>query len=54
MFSRVTLERRVPNDHPLPKIRQLTDEVLRSLNASLIGCMRRRGRLAPRTLSESF
>jgi transposase len=33
MFSYVSLERRVPQDHPLREIRKLTDEVLRSLNA---------------------
>ena len=32
MFSCVTLEQRVPADHPLREIRRLTDEVLRSLN----------------------
>jgi transposase len=32
MFSYVTLEQRVPLDHPLREIRRLTDVVLRSLN----------------------
>ncbi len=32
MFSSVTLEQRVPQDHPLREIRQLTDAVLRSLS----------------------
>jgi transposase len=32
MFSYLTLEQRVPADHPLRKIRKLTDEVLRSLS----------------------
>jgi len=32
-FSYVSLERRVPPDHPLRAIRKLTDEVLRSLSA---------------------
>jgi transposase len=32
MFSYVSLEQRVPADHPLRAIRKLTDEVLRSLN----------------------
>jgi transposase len=32
MFSYVTLEQRVPQDHPLREIRRLTDLVLRSLN----------------------
>ncbi len=33
MFSYVSLERRVPQDHPLREIRKLTDDVLRSLSA---------------------
>ena len=33
MFSYVSLEQRVPEDHPLRAIRKLTDEVLRSLSA---------------------
>jgi transposase len=33
MFSYVSLQRRVPQDHPLREIRKLTDEVLLSLNA---------------------
>jgi len=33
MFSYVSLEQRVPQDHPLRAIRKLTDEVLRSLSA---------------------
>src|SRR5580693_7329005 len=32
MFSCVTLEQRVPADHPLREIRRLTDAVLRSLS----------------------
>ncbi len=32
IFSRVTLEQRVPPDHPLREIRKLTDAVLVSLN----------------------
>ena len=32
IFSCVTLEQRVPGDHPLREIRRLTDTVLRSLN----------------------
>jgi transposase len=32
MFSYVSLEQRVPQEHPLRAIRKLTDEVLRSLN----------------------
>ena len=33
IFSYVSLEQRVPEDHPLREIRKLTDDVLRSLNA---------------------
>ena len=33
MFSYVTLEQRVPQDHPLREIRKLTDVVLWSLSA---------------------
>src|ERR1700682_1236857 len=33
MFSYLTLEQRVPQDHPLRKIRTLTDGVLQSLDA---------------------
>jgi transposase len=33
MFSSVTLEQRVPQDHPLREIRRLSDTVLRSLSA---------------------
>jgi len=32
MFSSVTLEQRVPQDHPLRELRKLTDVVLRSLS----------------------
>ena len=34
MFSYVTLEQRVPQDHPLREIRRLTDVVLRSLSGA--------------------
>ncbi|HEY3707017.1 MAG TPA: IS5 family transposase [Terracidiphilus sp.] len=37
MFSYVTLEQRVPREHPLRAIRKLTDEVLRSLSAEFDG-----------------
>jgi hypothetical protein len=33
MFSYVTLEQRVPREHPLREIRKLTDQVLMSLSA---------------------
>src|ERR1700743_3477768 len=33
MFSYVSLEQRVPEDHPLRAVRKLTDGVLRSLDA---------------------
>src|SRR3981189_3984162 len=37
MLSYVTLEQRVPREHPLREIRKLTDEVLRSLSAEFDG-----------------
>jgi transposase len=37
MFNYVTLEQRVPREHPLREIRKLTDEVLRSLSAEFDG-----------------
>ena len=45
MFSYVSLEQRVPQDHPLRAIRKLTDEVLRSMSGesdALYSEMRRR------------
>jgi hypothetical protein len=35
MFSYVTLEQRVPREHPLREIRKLTDGVLRSLSTDV-------------------
>ena len=35
MFSYLTLEQRVPQDHPLREVRKLTDRVLESLDAEL-------------------
>ena len=37
MFSYVSLEQRVPEDHPLRSVRKLTDGVLRSLDALYAG-----------------
>ena len=37
IFSYVSLEQRVPEDHPLREIRKLTDEVLRK-RPVLAGC----------------
>jgi transposase len=37
MFNYVTLEQRVPREHPLREIRKLTDEALRSLSAEFDG-----------------
>jgi transposase len=42
MFSYVTLEQRVPQDHPLREIRKLTDVVLRSLSGEFDSCTRPR------------
>ncbi len=33
MFSYVSLEQRVPAEHPLGGVRKITDDVLRSLSA---------------------
>lgn len=44
MFSYVTLQQRVPQDHPLREIRRLTDEVLRSLSAEFDGMYAASGR----------
>ena len=44
MFSCVTLEQRVPGDHPLREIRRLTDEVLRGLSAEFDGLYSASGR----------
>ncbi len=44
MFSSVTLEQRVPGDHPLREIRRLTDTVLRSLSAEFDGLYAASGR----------
>ncbi len=35
MFSYVSLEQRVPQDHPLRSVRDLTDRVLQSLSPAL-------------------
>ena len=35
MFSYVSLEQRVPQDHPLRAVRKLTDAVLRTLSPEL-------------------
>ena len=44
MFSYVSLEQRVPADHPLRSVRKLTDAVLRSLHAELDGLYSDSGR----------
>src|SRR5438309_501367 len=44
MFSSVTLEQRVPGDHPLREIRRLTDTVLRSLSTAFDGLYAASGR----------
>jgi transposase len=43
IFSYVGLEQRVPKDHPLRGIRQMTDQALRELDAELKGLYARRG-----------
>jgi transposase len=44
LYSYVSLGRRVPRDHPLREIRNLTDDVLRSLNAYFEGLYSDQGR----------
>ena len=44
MFSYVTLEQRVPKDHPLREIRGSTDAVLRSLSSEFDGLYAASGR----------
>ena len=44
MFSYVTLEQRVPKDHPLREIRRVTDVVLRSLSQEFDGLYSASGR----------
>jgi hypothetical protein len=41
MFSHISAERRVPQDHPLRAIRLLMDDILRELSRDSIGCTRR-------------
>jgi hypothetical protein len=48
MFSYVTLEQRVPEDHPLREVRALTDGVLQSLDAEFEAARTAQGRLALR------
>jgi hypothetical protein len=42
MFSYVSLEQRVPSDHPLREVRKLTDTVLGSLSRELDALRERR------------
>ena len=44
MFSYVSLEERVPQDHPLRAIRKLGDEILRSMGKEFEGLYARTGR----------
>src|SRR6202522_1336138 len=46
MFSYISLEQRVPVEHPLRAIRQLTDEVLRSLDSDFDALYAEWGRLS--------
>jgi transposase len=52
MFSYVSPERRVPTDHPLRPIRQMVDQVLRSLSPRFARLYSRTGRpsIAPEKL----
>ena len=44
MFSYVSLEQRVPREHPLREIRKLTDDVLRALSAEFDALYSEQGR----------
>jgi len=44
IFSYISLEQRVPKDHPLRAIRQMTDAALRELNSEFQQLLARRGR----------
>ena len=44
MFSYVSLEERVPQDHPLRAIRKLADEILRAMGKEFDSLYARRGR----------
>jgi len=44
MFSYLTLEQRVPQDHPLRSIRKLVDEILRSMNQEFDAMYAKTGR----------
>src|ERR1039457_6815357 len=48
MFSYLTLEQRVPSDHPLREIRALTDGVLQSLDAEFAKLYAATGRASNR------
>ena len=52
MFSYVSPERRIPADHPLRPIREMTDEVLRQLSRRFAGLYAKTGRpsIAPEKL----
>lgn len=44
MFSYVSLEQRVPQDHPLRVIRKTVDEILRGMNREFDGMYAKTGR----------
>src|SRR5262245_20297346 len=52
MFSYLSPEQRIPADHPLRPIREMTDEVLRQLSRRFAGLYARTGRpsIAPEKL----
>ena len=52
MFSYVSPEQRIPANHPLRPIREMTDEVLRQLSRSFAGLYAKTGRpsIAPEKL----
>ena len=44
MFSYVSLEERVPQDHPLRRIRELVDQILRAMAKEFDGMYAKTGR----------
>src|SRR5256885_15997453 len=56
MFSYVSPERRIPADHPLRPIRDMTDDVLRQLSRRFAGLYAKTGRpsIAPEKLLQAL
>ena len=54
MFSYVSLEQRVPSDHPLREVRKVTDVVLHTLSPELDALYAEAGRPSYRRCRKSF